>query len=160
MEPKLNFAALMPGLAATDAIRQIARDLNLADDYQARVRLTGQVPIDDDEFGTLKQGAALNAFLSIVAVLVILRLALRSPRIMLAVVLSLVVGLAATAACGLLMVGAFNLISVAFAALFIGIGLDFGIRLSVRYRSERHDHTKTSSRHSRAQPRRLGARWR
>lgn len=26
-----------------------------------------------------------------------------------------------------LMVGAFNLISVAFAALFIGIGLDFGI---------------------------------
>jgi len=114
----------------------------------------------DDEFGTLKQGAALNAFLSIVAVLVILWLALRSPRIMLAVVLSLVVGLAATAACGLLMVGAFNLISVAFAALFIGIGLDFGIQLSVRYRSERHDHTKTSSRHSRAQPRRLGARWR
>jgi uncharacterized protein len=139
-EPKLNFAALMPGLAATDAIRQIARDLNLADDYQARVRLTGQVPIDDDEFGTLKQGAALNAFLSIVAVFVILWLALRSPRIMLAVVLSLVVGLAATAACGLLMVGAFNLISVAFAALFIGIGLDFGIQFSVRYRSERHDH--------------------
>jgi uncharacterized protein len=140
MEPKLNFAALMPGLAATDAIRQIARDLNLADDYQAKVRLTGQVPIDDDEFGTLKQGAALNAFLSIVAVLVILWLALRSPRIIFAVVLSLVVGLAATAACGLLMVGAFNLISVAFAALFIGIGLDFGIQFSVRYRSERHDH--------------------
>jgi uncharacterized protein len=140
MEPKLNFAALMPGLAATDAIRQIARDLNLADDYQAKVRLTGQVPIDDDEFGTLKQGAALNAFLSIAAVLVILWLALRSPRIIFAVVLSLVVGLAATAACGLLMVGAFNLISVAFAALFIGIGLDFGIQFSVRYRSERHDH--------------------
>ena len=140
MEPKLNFAALMPGLAATDAIRQVAHDLNLADDYQARVRLTGQVPIDDDEFGTLKQGAALNAFLSIVAVLVILWLALRSPRIMLAVVLSLLVGLAATAAWGLLMVGAFNLISVAFAALFIGIGLDFGIQFSVRYRSERHDH--------------------
>jgi uncharacterized protein len=140
IDPKLNFGALMPGLAATDAIRQTARDLNLADNYQAQVRLTGRVPIDDDEFGTLKQGAALNAFLSIVAVLVILWLALRSPRIMLAVVLSLVVGLAATAACGLLMVGAFNLISVAFAALFIGIGLDFGIQFSVRYRSERHNH--------------------
>jgi uncharacterized protein len=140
VDPKLNFGALMPGLAATDAIRQIARDHNLAGDYQARIRLTGRVPINDDEFGTLKQGAALNALLSIVAVLVILWLALHSPRIILAVVLSLVVGLAATAACGLLMIGAFNLISVAFAALFIGIGLDFGIQFSVRYRSERHDH--------------------
>jgi uncharacterized protein len=140
IDPKLDFGALMPGLAATDGVRQTARDLNLAADYQARVRLTGRVPIDDDEFGTLKQGAALNALLSISAVLVILWLALRSPRIVLAVVLSLVVGLAATAACGLLMVGAFNLISVAFAALFIGIGLDFGIQFSVRYRSERHEH--------------------
>jgi uncharacterized protein len=140
IEPKLNFDTLKPGLAATEAIRQAARDLNLAERYQALVRLTGPVPIDDDEFGTLKQGAALNATASIVAVLVILWLALRSPRIILAVALSLVVGLAATAALGLLMVGAFNLISVAFAALFIGIGLDFGIQFSVRYRSERHDH--------------------
>jgi uncharacterized protein len=140
IDPKLNFGALMPGAAATDAIRQTARDLNLAADYQARIRLTGRVPIDDDEFGTLQEGAALNAFVSLTAVLVILWLALRSPRILIAVVLSLVVGLATTAACGLLMVGAFNLISVAFAALFIGIGLDFGIQFSVRYRSERHNH--------------------
>jgi uncharacterized protein len=140
IDPKLNFGALEPGLAATESIRHAARDLGLAEHYQARVRLTGRVPIDDDEFGTLRQGAAVNATVSIVAVLVILWLALRSPRIILAVVLSLLVGLAATAALGLLMVGAFNLISVAFAALFIGIGLDFGIQFSVRYRSERHDH--------------------
>ena len=37
------------------------------------------------------------------------------------------------------MVGAFNLLSVAFAALFIGLGVDFGIQFNVRYRSERHD---------------------
>ena len=140
IDPKLNFRALKPGVAATDAIKQAAQGLRLAERYQARVRLTGRVPINDDEFGTLKQGAALNAAASIVTVLVVLWLALRSPRIILAVVLSLVVGLAATAAIGLLMVGAFNLISVAFATLFIGIGLDFGIQFSVRYRSERHDH--------------------
>jgi uncharacterized protein len=140
IDPKLNFRALTPGVAATDAIKQAARDLNLAERYQARIRLTGRVPIDDDEFGTLRQGAVLNAMICIVAVLLILWLALRSPRIIVAVVLNLIVGLAATAAFGLLMVGAFNLISVAFAALFIGIGLDFGIQFSVRYRSERHDH--------------------
>jgi len=37
------------------------------------------------------------------------------------------------------MVHALNLISVAFFVLFIGIGVDFGIQFSVRYRSERHD---------------------
>ncbi|MGA2127426.1 MAG: MMPL family transporter, partial [Xanthobacteraceae bacterium] len=140
IDPKLDFSALMPGLAATDAIRQSARDLNLAGDYQARIRLTGQVPISDDEFGTLKQGAGLNAAVSIIAVLAILWLALRSTRIILAVALSLVVGLVVTAALGLLMLGAFNLISVAFAVLFVGLGIDFGIQFSVRYRSERHLH--------------------
>src|ERR1700726_3881075 len=36
------------------------------------------------------------------------------------------------------MVGALNLISVAFAVLFVGLGVDFGIQLCVRYRAERH----------------------
>ena len=35
------------------------------------------------------------------------------------------------------MVGALNLISVAFAVLFVGLGVDFGIQFAVRYRSER-----------------------
>jgi hypothetical protein len=39
-----------------------------------------------------------------------------------------------------MMVGALNLISVAFAVLFIGLGVDFGIQYSVRYRSERFKH--------------------
>ena len=38
-----------------------------------------------------------------------------------------------------MMVGALNLISVAFAVLFVGLGVDFGIQFAVRYRSERHD---------------------
>ncbi|HWL75123.1 MAG TPA: MMPL family transporter, partial [Burkholderiaceae bacterium] len=50
------------------------------------------------------------------------------------------VGLAVTAAAGLAMVGAFNLISIAFFVLFVGLGVDFGIQFSVRYRSERHEH--------------------
>ena len=44
-----------------------------------------------------------------------------------------------TAALGLMMVGALNMISVAFAVLFVGLGVDFAIQFSVRYRAERHD---------------------
>jgi hopanoid biosynthesis associated RND transporter like protein HpnN len=39
----------------------------------------------------------------------------------------------------LMMVNALNLISVYFAVLFVGLGVDFGIQFSVRYRHERHE---------------------
>src|SRR5208282_6813453 len=116
-----------------------AAQLNLQSDYGATVRLTGPVPISDEEFGTLRENAALNGAVTIAIVLFILFLALRSGRIILAVFLNLVVGLAATAAVGLAMVGALNLISIAFAVLFVGLGVDFGIQFSVRYREERYE---------------------
>jgi uncharacterized protein len=53
------------------------------------------------------------------------------------VFLNLFIGLSLTTAVGLMMVGSLNLLSVAFAVLFIGLGVDFGIQYSVRYRSER-----------------------
>jgi len=55
------------------------------------------------------------------------------------VLISITVGLAITAALGLALVGSLNPISVAFAVLFVGIGVDFGIQFSVRYRAERHE---------------------
>lgn len=138
IRPVLDFNALEPGKQATDAIRAAAQDLDLASEFGADVRLTGPVPIADEEFGTLREGALLNAAVTIGVVLFILWLALRSARIIVAVSLNLVVGLAITAAVGLLMVGALNLISIAFAVLFVGLGVDFGIQFSVRYRDERH----------------------
>jgi hopanoid biosynthesis associated RND transporter like protein HpnN len=139
VEPVLDFSALEPGRRATGAIEQTAQDVNLAGDYQATVRLTGIVPINDDGFATLKHNAGLNAAVSVIAVLLILWLALHSFRIIAAVAISLIVGLAISAAVGLLLVGALNLISVAFFVLFIGLGVDFGLQFSVRYRAERHD---------------------
>ncbi len=93
----------------------------------------------DEEFATLKENAELNGIITLGIVLFILWLALRSKRLILAVFINLFVGLSLTAALGLLMVGAFNLISVSFAVLFVGIGVDFGIQYAVRYRHERHE---------------------
>jgi hopanoid biosynthesis associated RND transporter like protein HpnN len=139
IRPVLDYAALLPGQAATDAIRQAASDLEIGAKYGARLRLTGEVPIADEEYATLNEGAFVNSTATIIVVLGILWLALRSPRLILAVFISLAVGFSITAAVGLALVGALNLISVAFAVLFIGLGVDFGIQLSVRYRAERHE---------------------
>ena len=139
IEPKLDFSALQPALGAEQTIRQAAAQLKLGPQYGASVRLTGELAINDEQFATLSQGAVLNLLGTVAAVLLIIWLALRSARIIIGVFVSLVVGFAVAAAVGLLMVGAFNLISIAFAVLFIGLGADFGIQFSVRYRSERHD---------------------
>jgi hypothetical protein len=136
-KPILDFNALEPGKEATDAIRQTASDLNLAGEYGARVRLTGPVPIANEEFATLQEGAAVNGICTVLVVLFILWMALRSPKIISAVFINLFIGLSITTAVGLMMVGSLNLLSIAFAVLFVGLGVDFGIQYSVRYRSER-----------------------
>jgi len=136
-KPVLDYNALEPGKDATDAIRQAARDLNLAGEYGARVRLTGPVPISNEEYATVQEGAIVNGIGTILVVLVILWMALHSTKIISAVFLNLFIGLSLTTAVGLMMVGSLNLLSIAFAVLFIGLGVDFGIQYSVRYRSER-----------------------
>ena len=135
----LDYSELEPGRRATDAVRQAAVDLDIAGKYQAQLRLTGPVPMADEEFSTIKENAELNATVTITIVLFILWLALRWVRIILAVFVCVAVGLAMTAAVGMLLVGTLNLISVYFAVLFVGLGVDFGIQFSVRYRAERHD---------------------
>jgi len=119
VKPMLDFDALQPGAAASEAIRRTATELGLTPEKGLKIRLTGPVAIADDEFGTVADGALLNVLLTLAAVLSILWFALRSGRIILAVVVNLFVGLAVTSAVGLAMVGALNLISVAFAVLFV-----------------------------------------
>jgi hypothetical protein len=136
-KPILDFNALEPGKDATDAIRQAASDLKLAGDYGARVRLTGPVPIANEEFATVQDGAIVNGIGTVLVVLIILWMALHSAKIISAVFLNLFIGLSITTAAGLWMVGSLNLLSIAFAVLFVGLGVDFGIQFSVRYRSER-----------------------
>jgi len=135
--PKLDFSALEPGRAATDAVRKAATDIDIASNYQARLRLTGPVPISDEEFATVKEGAVVNSIATVVIVLIILWLALKSARIIVSVFVALTAGLAITAALGFALVGSLNLISVAFFVLFVGLGVDFCIQYSVRYRDER-----------------------
>ena len=102
--------------------------------------MTGEVPMNDDQFAVIRYSAVRDTLTAVFGVLIVLWLALRSWKIIAAVFFSLMVGLVATAALGLAMVSSFNLISITFFVLFVGLGVDFGIQFSVRYRAERHEH--------------------
>ena len=140
VQPVLDYASLRAGGSATALIRDTAASLHLDTRYGVRVRLTGEQPLADDEFASVQDGAAFNGVVTLLFVIGILWVALRSAKLVLAVFVSLIVGLCLTAALGLMMVGAFNMISVAFMVLFVGLGVDFGVQFTVKYREERFNH--------------------
>ncbi|MEM6903454.1 MAG: MMPL family transporter, partial [Pseudomonadota bacterium] len=80
--------------------------------------------------------------ISLVLVALILGFGLRSITLILGVLATLIMGLVVTAGTAALTVGSLNLISVAFAVLFVGLAVDFGIHYSLRYREAlaRHEY--------------------
>ncbi len=136
VSPVLNYSRLLSGSDAMAAIRQDAADLHLDPADGVRVRLTGGVPLQDEEFATLGDRAGLIASISAAAILVMLWFAVRSVRLIGAIVFTMLLGLVCAAAAGLLIFRTYNVISVAFIPLFVGLGIDFGIQFSVRFRSE------------------------
>jgi hypothetical protein len=140
INPRTDYTALQPGAEAIELVRQTAAGLGVTPENGFNFRLTGPVPLADEEFATLSENMAINTAGTLVVVSLILFAALRSPKLILAVLITLLAGLAITSGLGVLLIGRFNLISVAFAALFIGLGVDFGIQFATRYREERHGH--------------------
>ena len=139
--PVLDYSAVEPGEVPTNFVRKAAADLHLDAAHGVRVRLTGQVPIADAEFSTVLDGFGFNGMLMIIAVILIVYAALKSFKLVAAVFAAVLAGLVITFAAGLVLVHQLNVLSIAFAVLFVGIGVDFGIQFSVRYKAERFDHS-------------------
>jgi hopanoid biosynthesis associated RND transporter like protein HpnN len=140
VKPKLDFGSLEPGAQSGDLIHTIARQQGLDAAHGVEVRLTGDVPLSDEQFGSLLDRVWLMIGAMVASILIMLWLAVRSIRIMACILAVTIIGLIITAAGGLLAVHRFNLISVAFIPLFVGLGVDFGIQFSVRYKAERLAH--------------------
>ncbi|MFI4963938.1 MAG: MMPL family transporter [Caulobacterales bacterium] len=140
VQPRLDYGGLTPGAGASDVIRRTAAQLGLDPAHGVRVRLTGSIPLSDEEFASLADRVWLVSGAMLGSMLLMLWLAVRSARVVAAIMVTTLTGLVITAAVGLAAVGRFNLISVAFIPLVVGLGVDFGIQLSVRFRAERLTH--------------------
>lgn len=135
-QPVLDYGSFQPGGAATDAMREVIQSLEFVKNGHAKVHLTGQVQLDDEEFATVAEGMVAGLVGSLLLVTLWLTLAVRSWRVVLPIVVTLVVGLLLTTGFAAVAVGTLNLISVAFAILFVGIAVDFAIQFSVRFRAQ------------------------
>ncbi|MFO1153553.1 MAG: MMPL family transporter [Rhodospirillales bacterium] len=133
VEPVLDFSALKAAGPAEALIRTTAAQLQLTPEHGVRVRLTGELLMLQDELVSVEESSGVANIVTLVVVIGLLVLGLKSFRLVLGTLAALVVGLTLTSGLGLLVFGQFNMISVAFAVLFIGISVDFGIQYSLRY---------------------------
>ena len=136
VKPVFDYTSMQPGKKGVDTVRRVAQELQLDPEHGVRVRLTGDVPIEDEELDSVSRGAGIATLVSTLLVCVILFLGLRSTRLVAAILITLFVGLIWTAAFTAFAIGYLNLISVTFAVLFIGLGVDFGIQFGMRYKEE------------------------
>ncbi|MBY8828111.1 MMPL family transporter [Hephaestia mangrovi] len=137
VRPVLDYGSLTPGAAAGDAVQAAAEKLGITEAHGQTVRLTGDVPLSDEDFSSLQENIGLVGAVMLAAMLVTLWFATRSARLVIAIMATIVLGLVITLAIGLAAVGRLNLISIAFIPLFVGLGVDFGIQICVRFTHER-----------------------
>lgn len=135
VKPYLDYSNLEAAERPLEKLRSLAATIESR--YPVEVRLTGPVPIEDEERGTISRGAGLAAALSFILVCLILFTGLRSPRLAGSILATLFVGLIWTAGFATIAIGSLNLISATAPVLFIGLGVDFGIQFGMRYREGR-----------------------
>ncbi len=133
LKPKINFSSLKPGSDTLSQLRIISQNLNLTKKFQTRLRLTGSLPLAKDEMSSVVDGLGVAGALSITLVVILLFWGLKSAKLVMATFLTLICGLVWTAGFTTFTIGTFNLISVAFAVLFIGLSVDFGIHFALCY---------------------------
>jgi hopanoid biosynthesis associated RND transporter like protein HpnN len=137
VQPALDFDLVQPARGAIERIREIAAQLQSAQNLDVRVRLTGTIAMEHEELASMSSGMVWTGLSSLALVALVLLWALRSPVEIVISLVTLLVGLTYTAAFAAFAVGHLNLLSVAFAVLYFGLGVDFVLHMFLRFRELR-----------------------
>ncbi len=131
--PILDFDSFLAASGPLHSILGAAESLGLTPERGVEVRVTGNPVLNYEEMIGLAWDIGGAGVFCFALVALLLTRALRSFRLALASILTLLVGLVWTAAWAAVSVGRLNVASMAFAILFIGLGVDFCIHLGSRY---------------------------
>jgi hypothetical protein len=134
LQPHLDIAKLSGDEASLEAVRRAARELHIDGTNGMKLRLTGDVALSYENLVTVKNSTGIATFASLLFVGIIFFVGLGSGRMVLASLLTLVVGLILTTGFAIVSIGSLNLISITFAVLFIGLGIDYSIQFCLRYK--------------------------
>ncbi|GFO73905.1 uncharacterized protein BPLS_P0245 [Bathymodiolus platifrons methanotrophic gill symbiont] len=140
--PIADFNSMKPVERSMDFARSVVRDIQLQDP-QVSIRITGKIALEEDEMRVLAEDTVYSGLFALALILVVLYLGLRSVKLVLCTLIALIMGLILTAGFATIAVGHLNVLSVAFAILYIGLGVDFSIHICLAFR-ECWEHHMTS----------------
>lgn len=135
IKPHLDFGLLVP--AETSMMKLYSFQEKIAGTYQTdapSVRFTGVAPLAYEEMENIAKAMQWSGIAAFLITALILFWGLGSVRLTLITLVGLIVGLLFTGVFAAFAVGHLNMISIAFAVLFIGLGVDYSLHLFLRYR--------------------------
>jgi hopanoid biosynthesis associated RND transporter like protein HpnN len=133
LRPVLDYSSLLNAAPAVTAIRETAAALELDAAHGLRVRVTGDPVLNYEELIAIGRQSRVTAVASFVLFSLTVIYALRSTRIIVALLGSLLVSLAWTNAVAAATVHQLNQISAVFNVFIVGLGGEFGIHFCMGY---------------------------
>jgi len=135
LQPYLNLTQLLSGEASLKAVRRVAGDMGLDGSKGVTMQLTGDVALAHENLIEVQNTVGAATLISFLLVGMTLFVGLgRSGRLVIASLATLLTGLIWTTGFAIAFVGSLNLISITFAVLFIGLGIDYSVQFCMRYR--------------------------
>jgi uncharacterized protein len=132
IHPILDKDGLMMGAPPPVVLHRIISELGF--DNSVKIRMTGDALLSYENVSTVRQSVGIATFASLLLVGIVIFIGLGSGRLVFACLATLMTGLIWTTGFAIIAIGSLNLISITFAVLFVGLGIDYGIQFSLRYR--------------------------
>lgn len=136
-KPIQNFDEVLPAGQAMSAARKVTHQI-MQNYPGSSIRITGEPALEFEEMEGVTKSSVVAGVVSLILVCSTLWIGLRSFKLLLTTFIVLILGLVLTAGFATLSVGHLNLISIAFAVLYIGLGVDYAIHLCLHYRDCRN----------------------
>ena len=135
VRPYIVSGGLSAGEAALDKVRDVTTKLGLDSVHGLRIRITGDVALAAENMAEVRNSVGVATLASFVLVGLIIYIGLGGYcRLMVSALATLVIGLVWTTGFAVAFIGSLNMISVTFAVLFIGLGIDYSIQFCLRHK--------------------------
>ena len=135
-KPKLHFNEMLPAEVAQNAARDVIQQIT-QENPNVRIRITGEAALEHEELVSVSAGAEISGIVSFILVFGAQWIGVRSLRLVIITYIVLVMGLILTAGFAAATVGHLNVISIAFATLYIGLGVDYAVHICLYYRERK-----------------------
>ncbi len=136
VNPILDFSAIDAAAGPIGEVRRLMDQIN-SSGSGVKVQLTGEAALNAEEFETVTKGATIAVAISFTLVTLTVLIGLPSLVLLVPALALIVLGFLINAGFATLSVGHLNMISVAFAVLFIGLGIDYAVHVVLRFAEER-----------------------